>query len=128
MTADESRLARELRTNGVDVEEVRVTPERFAVAYTTTLPGAEPDHAEMGRICNTFIDLVEADEVDARRIEATSLRFENDVQATWCVEPDWIDGLTTYRLSEEEFSARVLDSVEVDPDDTPLVDAGGGGR
>lgn len=128
MSADESRLARELRTNGVDVEGVRLRPERVAVTYTTTLPGAAPDHGEMGRVCTTFVDLVEEGTMDPRRIEATSMRFESDVQATWHVEADWIDALVSYRISEEEFSARVLDSIETDPDDATLVGAGGGGR
>ncbi|WP_284014497.1 hypothetical protein [Halobaculum litoreum] len=125
MSIDESTLARELRTNGIDVEEVRVSPERVAVAYTTTLPGAAPDHAEMGRVCNTFIDLAEAGEFDPRRIEATAIRFETDVQATWYVDADWIEALNTYRISEEEFSARVLDSVDTDPDEPAIVGSGG---
>ncbi|MFC6795931.1 hypothetical protein ACFQFH_18470 [Halobaculum halobium] len=63
-----------------------------------------------------MIDLVEAGEIEPRRVEATSLRFEGNVQATWHVEADWLAAVTSYRISEEEFSARVLDTVETDPD------------
>jgi len=116
MTTDESALARELRADGIDVADVRLSPERVAVAYTTTLPAERPAHGEMGRVCNTVIDLVEAGDLDPLRVDATSLRFEDDVQATWHVEAEWLDDLTGYRISEEEFSARVLDTVETDPE------------
>ncbi|SHG58023.1 hypothetical protein [Halobaculum gomorrense] len=117
MTTDESALARELRADGIDVADVRVSPERIAVAYTTTLPGAHPDHGEMGRVCNTVIDLVEDGDLDPRRVDATALRFEDDVQATWHVEADWLAAVTSYRISEEEFSAGVLDTVETEVGD-----------
>ncbi|QZX99976.1 hypothetical protein [Halobaculum rubrum] len=116
MTTDESALARELRADGIDVADVRLSPERVAVAYTTTLPAERPAHGEMGRVCNTVIDLVEDGDLEPLRVDATSLRFENDVQATWHVEAEWLDELTGYRISEEEFSARVLDTVETDPE------------
>ncbi|WP_277553431.1 hypothetical protein [Halobaculum limi] len=116
MTIDGPSLARTLRVNGIDVEEVYVDPDRVQVAYTTTLPGMEPDHAEMGKVCNTFIDLAEDDEFDPRRVDAVSLRFETDVQAAWHIEEAWITDLLAYRISEEEFSERVLDSIETDPD------------
>ncbi|MFC6795932.1 hypothetical protein ACFQFH_18475 [Halobaculum halobium] len=45
MTTDESTLAGELRADGIDVADVRVSPERVAVAYTTTLPGNAPPTA-----------------------------------------------------------------------------------
>ncbi|WP_435063207.1 hypothetical protein [Halobaculum sp. EA56] len=126
MSIDESALARELRNNGIDVADVSVSADRVEVTYTTTLPGAEPDHGEMGTLCTAFIDLVEEGEFEPRRVEATSLRFEDDVQATWHVEGEWFEALDEYRISEEEFSARVLDSVETDPDvDAPA--AGGEG-
>lgn len=116
MTTDGPALARTLRVNGIDVESVHVESDRVQVAYTTTLPAMEPDHGEMGKVCNTFIDLAEDDEFDPRRVDATSLRFESDVQATWHVEEEWITDLLAYRISEEEFSARVLDTIETDPD------------
>ncbi|UIP00967.1 hypothetical protein Hbl1158_06315 [Halobaculum sp. CBA1158] len=116
MTTDESTLARELRHDGIDVEEVRVADGRVAVVYTTTLPGSEPDHGELGRVCTTFIDLVEAGDLDPVRVEATAMRHPGDVQATWRIEADWLDDIVNYRITEEEFSARVLDSVDTDPD------------
>ena len=91
MTTDESALARELRADGIDVADVRLSPERVAVAYTTTLPAERPAHGEMGRVCNTVIDLVEEGDLEPLRVDATSLRFENDVQATWHVEAEWLD-------------------------------------
>lgn len=125
MTIDESTLARTLRANGIDVDEVSVSPDRVAVAYTTTLPGAKPDHGEIGRVCNAFIDLVEDDVLDPTRVEATALRFADDVQATWHVDADWFADLTSYRISEEDFSARVIGTIATDPDvETPAADGG----
>jgi len=122
MTIDESDLARRLRRDGIDVADVAVGADGVAVVYTTTLPGAEPDHGEMGRVCTAFLDLVGEDATEPTRVEATALRHETDVQATWHIEADWFDDLDAYRLSEEEFSELVLDTVDADPD----VDAEGG--
>jgi hypothetical protein len=44
------------------------------------------------------------------------LRSDDDVLGTWHVEPEWIEGLIQYRLSEEDFSERVLDTLEHDTD------------
>lgn len=123
MTIDESALARELRADGIDVADVRLSPDRVAVAYTTTLPAERPAHGEMGRVCNTVIDLVEDGELDPLRVDATSLRFEDDVQATWHAEAEWLEELTGYRISEEAFSERVLGTVETDPDVAADADA-----
>ena len=122
MHIDEPELARRLRHEGIDVSDVAVGPGGVAVVYTTTLPGAEPAHGEMGRVCTAFLDLVEAGDLEPTRVEATALRHETDVQATWHIEAGWFDDLAAYRVSEEEFSARVLDTVDADPP----VDAEGG--
>lgn len=110
-------LEGELRSNGISVEEVE-PGETVDLTYLTAFPGARVNHQEMGRACNTFIDLVEADDWSPRRVEATVLRSDDDVLGTWHIEPEWISGLVEYRLSEEDFSERVLDTLEHDTADT----------
>jgi hypothetical protein len=39
------------------------------------------------------------------------LRSDDDVLGTWHIEPEWITGYTEYRLSDEDFSERVLDTL-----------------
>jgi hypothetical protein len=107
-------LEGELRSNGISVEAID-RGETIDVEYLTAFPGREVNHQEMGRACNTFIDLVEADDWSPRRVEATVLRSDDDVLGTWHIEPEWIEGLVEYRLSEEDFSERVLDTLDHDP-------------
>ncbi|AEN06082.1 hypothetical protein [Halolamina sp.] len=100
----------ELRSNAISVERVAVS-DPIELTYTTAFPGNSVNHQEMGRALNTFIDLFE-DGLEPRRIEATVLRSDEDVQGSWHAEPDWFEALAAYRINEEEFSARVLDTLE----------------
>ena len=100
----------ELRSNAISVERVTVD-DPIELTYTTAFPGNSVNHQEMGRALNTFIDLFE-DGLEPRRIEATVLRSDEDIQGTWHAEPDWFEALANYSISEEEFSARVLDTLE----------------
>jgi hypothetical protein len=107
-------LEGELRSNGISVETID-RGETLDIEYLTAFPGTEVNHQEMGRACNTFIDLADADEWSPRRVEATVLRSDDDVLGTWHIEPEWIEGLNEYRLSEEDFSERVLDTLDHEP-------------
>lgn len=100
----------ELRSNAISVERVAVD-DPIELTYTTAFPGESVNHQEMGRALNTFIDLFE-DRLAPCRVEATVLRSDDDVQGTWHAETDWFEALAAYRISEEEFSARVLDTLE----------------
>ena len=104
-------LEGELRSNAISVEAIE-QGETVDLAYLTAFPGTRVNHQEMGRACNTFIDLAEAGDWSPRRVEATVLRSDDDVLGTWHVEPEWIEGLLSYRLSEEDFSERVLDTLD----------------
>lgn len=101
----------ELRSNAISVEEVAVD-DPIELTYTTAFPGESVNHGEIGRALNTFIDLFEDDELDTSRIEGTVLRSDEDVQGTWHAEAEWFEALAEYRISETEFSARVLDTLE----------------
>lgn len=100
----------ELRSNAISVEELSVD-DHVDLTYLTAFPGTRVNHQEMGRACNTFIDLFEADEWSACRVEATVLRADDDVLGTWHIDPEWIIGYAEYRLDDEDFSERVLDTL-----------------
>lgn len=108
-------LEAELRSNGISVEEVVQEPSEVELTYVTAFPGDHVDHQEMGRALSTFVDLAEDGEWDPRRVDATVLRFEDDVLGTWYAKPEWFEGLLDYRLSETDFSERVLDTLEERP-------------
>jgi len=110
-SAVERRIEAELRGNTIDVERVAVD-DAVALTYTTAFPAEEANHGEIGRALSAFLDLIEAGELEPIRVEATVERFPGDVQATWHAAADWFEGLGTYRLSETEFSRRVLDTLE----------------
>lgn len=101
----------ELRSNAISVESVSVG-EPIELTYTTAFPGESVNHQEMGRACNTFIDLAEDGSWDPVPVEATVVRSPGDVLGRWRIEPEWIRDLAAYRISEEEFSARVIHSLE----------------
>lgn len=104
-------LEADLRSNGISVESVS-TGEVVELSYLTAFPGRHVHHQEMGRALNTFIDLLEADRWEPRRVEATVLRSEGDVLGTWHAEADWFEDLLAYRITETAFSSRVLDTLE----------------
>lgn len=110
MTDELTGLEAELRSNGISVERLdRGDP--VELSYLTAFPGTSVNHGEMGRALSTFIDLAEEDRWEPVRVEATVLRADHDVLDTWHAEADWFEGLLGYRLSEEEFSARVLETL-----------------
>jgi hypothetical protein len=110
MTDDMTGLEAELRSNGISVEQVDRS-ETVELVYMTAFPGPTVHHMEMGRALNVFIDLAEAGEWDPTPVEATVVRTEDDVQGTWRAEAEWFEGLLDYRLSEEDFSERVLSTL-----------------
>ncbi|MFB6101145.1 MAG: hypothetical protein ABEJ73_01095 [Haloplanus sp.] len=112
---DESDLEDELRSAGIDIHEVE-SVDPVELSYVTAHPGMDVNHTEMGRALNAFIDLAEENEWEPTRVEATVLRFEDDVMNTWYAEKDWFEGLLEYRLSETEFSTHVLETLEEDDD------------
>lgn len=106
-----SGLEAELRSNGISVESL-TRGETETLSYLTAFPGDQVHHMEVGRACNTFIDLLEADAWEPKPVHATVLRAEDDVQGTWRAEAEWFEALVGYRISEEEFSSRVVDTLE----------------
>ena len=108
---DESELEVELRNFGVDVHDIEDV-EPVELSYITAYPGDEVNHMEMGKVLNAFLDLEEENEWEPCLVEATVLRFEDEVMNTWYAKAEWFEGLRNYRLSETEFSTRVLETLE----------------
>jgi hypothetical protein len=110
---DAAELETELRNFGIDVHDVDAV-DPVELSYITAYPGEEVNHMEMGTVLNAFIDLDEADRWDPKRVDATVLRFEDEVLNTWYAKAEWFEGLRDYRLSETEFSTRVLETLADD--------------
>lgn len=111
MSADLTGIEAELRSNGVSVESFD-RGERVELTYLTAFPGDSVDHGEMGRALTVFVDLAEDGEWEPVRVDATVVRADDDVLGTWHAEPEWFVDLAEYRISETEFSSRVLDTLE----------------
>ncbi|WP_435183778.1 hypothetical protein [Halobellus sp. EA9] len=109
-----SGLEGELRSNGISVESLDTSGETVELVYLTAFPDVSVNHQEMGRALNTFIDALEADEWEPKRVEATVLRHDDDVQGTWYAEPEWFRAYVGYDISGEEFSERVIDTLAED--------------
>jgi hypothetical protein len=111
MTDEMTGLEAELRSNGVSVESLSAG-DPVELAYLTAFPGEEVHHGEMGRALNTFIELAEDDRWEPVRVEGTALRADDDALGSWHAEPEWFEALLEYRITETEFSARVLDTLD----------------
>ncbi|WP_144903149.1 hypothetical protein [Halobellus captivus] len=103
-----SGLEGDLRSNGISVESIDPNGETVDLAYLTAFPDVSVNHQEMGRALRTFIDAAEHGEWEPKRVEATVLRHEDDVQGSWHAEADWFRQYLDYDSSGEEFSARVI--------------------
>lgn len=105
-----------LRGNGISVESLTVD-DSVSLTYLTAFPDVEPDHGEVGRAVTAFLELSQEDDWDPMTVDATILRSEGDVQATWRLEADWIRAYHRYELDDEDLSERVLDSLYEEGDE-----------
>ncbi|WP_396612012.1 hypothetical protein ACH9L7_01650 [Haloferax sp. S1W] len=99
-----------LRGNGISVESLSAGPP-LSLTYLTAFPSRKPNHGEVGRAVTAFLELAR-DDWDPTTVEATILRSDDDVQATWRLDADWIRAYNRYELDDVELSQRVLDSLD----------------
>lgn len=118
MTGDEGTtdLEPELRSYGVSVEAID-EGDPLELTYMTAFPGREVHRGEIGRALNALIDQAEADEWEPVRVEGTVVRAPGDVLGTWRAEAEWFEALTSYEISETEFSTRVLETLSHQDED-----------
>ncbi|WP_336025224.1 hypothetical protein [Halobellus salinisoli] len=109
-----SGLEGDLRSNGINVESIDPSGEVVELVYLTTFPDVSVNHQEMGRALRTFVEAIEHDEWNPKRVEATVLRHEDDVQGTWHAEAEWFRQYVDYDISGEEFSERVIATLSGD--------------
>ncbi|WP_049986885.1 hypothetical protein [Halobellus rufus] len=103
-----SGLEGDLRSNGISVESIDPSGDAVDLVYLTAFPDVSVNHQEMGRALRTFVDAAEHDEWEPKRVEATVLRHDDDVQGTWHAEGEWFREYVAYDISGEEFSERVI--------------------
>lgn len=99
-----------LRGNGISVESISVG-ESVSVVYLTSFPEVHANHGEIGRAVKAFLELSQETAWEPTTVEATAIRSEGDVQATWRLESDWIRGYNEYRLDDYELTDLVLDTL-----------------
>ncbi|ELZ82417.1 hypothetical protein C453_15068 [Haloferax elongans ATCC BAA-1513] len=100
-----------LRGNGISVESLSSGPP-LSLTYLTAFPGVEPNRGEVGRAVTAFLELARDGEWEPTSVDATILRSDDDVQATWRLEADWVRAYNRYELDDVELSERVLDSLD----------------
>jgi hypothetical protein len=110
---DRTELEEELRKFGIDVHDIGAV-DPVELSYVTAYPGEEVNHMEMGRLLNGLLDMARDDEWEPTRVEATVLRFEDEVMNRWYAKAEWFEGLLGYRLTETEFSTQVLETLDED--------------
>lgn len=117
-------LEAELRSNGISVESCDANGT-VELTYMTAFPGDELDRGEVGRVCQTFIDLFDDGRWDPVRVNATVVRTPGDVMASWHAEPEWFERVASGDLSEVAFSTRVVETIAYADADSPPDGNGG---
>jgi hypothetical protein len=116
---DPFQVESRLTSHGVYVDEFTVADGDYYVVYESLAAddGAIP-HMEVGRVINVLLDLHPGDWAGTN-VEGTVLNLDGEVEGTWHVHDEWLVGLENYRLSEVEFSERVVETIDpVDPDES----------
>ncbi|MDZ7702433.1 MAG: hypothetical protein U5J98_10465 [Halobacteriales archaeon] len=114
MSDDElaTRLESRLMSHGVYVTEFDRTEGRYAIEYESLYAdGGVIPHREVGRVINVFLDL-HPDDWSGADIEAVVTDLEGEPQGSWRVERDWFAAMTAGELSETDFSAKVIGTLD----------------
>ncbi len=109
---DPFQVESRLTSHGVYVEDFTVEGGDYFVSYESIAAddGAIP-HQEVGRVLNVLLDLHPGD-WDGTNVEGTVLNLDGEVEGTWHVEDEWLVDLDAYRLTETEFSQKVIGTIE----------------
>lgn len=116
MPLDAEQFETRLVPHGVYLTAFDRREDAIVIEYESTSAGQTDGvpHDDIGRVINRYRDMAEA----STRIEATVVDLEGDPIGTWYVEADWLDALADDRLSELQFSQRVLETIEHDVDES----------
>lgn len=107
-----TRLENRLLSHGIYVTAFEATDGGYELEYESLYAdeGVIP-HREVGRVINVFLDL-HPDDWSGADIEAVVTDLEGDPQGDWRVEADWFAAMRDGELSETDFSAKVISTLE----------------
>ncbi|MFB6244543.1 MAG: hypothetical protein ABEH80_10615 [Halobaculum sp.] len=109
---DPFQIESRLTSHGVYVTEFTIEEGDYVLTYESIAAddGVIP-HQEIGRVINVLLDL-HPESWEGTNVDATVLNLDGETEATWHVEDEWVVDLEAYRISEEAFSERVIDSID----------------
>ena len=107
-----TRLESRLMSHGIYVTEFESTADGYRLEYESLYAdeGVIP-HREVGRVINVFRDL-HGDDWTGADIDAVVTDLEGEPQGSWRVERDWLAAMNAGELSETDFSAKVIETLE----------------
>lgn len=106
------RVSNRLMSQGVYFEAADRGDDRIEIEYRTISPGEGVPHQQIGKVINTFRDVI-GEGWEPTTIEATVIDVEEGHRrGSWRMEEEWLHELEAGELSEVEFSGRVLDTLE----------------
>lgn len=123
---DPFQVESRLTSHGVYVDEFTVEDGDYFVSYESIAAddGAIP-HQEVGRVLNVLLDLHPGG-WGGTNVEGTVLNLDGEIEGTWHVEDEWLVDLDAYRLTETEFSQKVIGTIEPVGDGSAEADGGAG--
>jgi|AntRauTorcE11898_2_1112593.scaffolds.fasta_scaffold00956_4 hypothetical protein len=116
----EFALESRLMSDGIYVDEVNVPPDGATAEEATyelryesiaTAENGVIPHREVGTVINMFRELHE-DDWQGADIDSVVTDLDGNVLGRWHVEQAWLAALADGELSEVDFSAKVIDSIE----------------
>lgn len=104
------RLDEQLMGVGIYVQDVETDEEVTRVEYETVAPGDGVPHRQMGRVINAL----RGQDGWERTAVRGAVRDGDDgsLRGTWRAEREWLAALEAGELSQVDFSAKVIDSIE----------------
>lgn len=108
MSVDDATLRQALAENEVETEYVAITSDMVYVGYQTQRNETSRLFNELRTVASVTLETCET----PKPIEATLFHTERPILARWTVERDWAEDRTSGQMSNAEFGARILQTLD----------------
>ena len=109
-------LESRLTNHGCYLQSIAVEAGTYELTYQSAAADqhGEIPHQQVGDIVNDFRELFADHGWSVRDVEATVTDLDDERLGSWHADAEWFEALAAGKLSEVEFSQRVLDGLETE--------------